>query len=416
MKNVYVIGIAYTKVKKWKDKSHRDLVREAYLEALKDTGLENGNQVESIYFGSCFLPSWGQDVIRGQVILMPLIMDGSLPSRLPILNVENGCATGAVAFQGAVKDVALGLTHLSLAVGVDKMFIPDNPELTTSQYSRGIDQMNPEEWMAVYQSMAQKLGSKFELSPDRTMFMDTYAMQAQYHMKKYGVTKWQLACAAAKSHNNASLNPKAQYQFKLTPQEAFDDYVVSEPLTRAMCAPIADAAAAVLVCSEEFLRNMPSAVQSRAVRVAATTLSSGYYRDFDEPSLSRIAADKAYAMAGVGPKDMDLCELHDATVFGEIYHSEMLRLCPEGKGGELAESGESSLQGRIPLNTSGGLISKGHPVGATGITMLHELTTQLRGEAGERQVKNAEFGIMENGGGVVGVEEASCVVTILQKI
>ena len=417
MKSVYVLGAYTTPIKKWGEKTHRDLVREAYLGVLNDAGLENGDLIESVWSGNAMLPSWGQNMIRGQVCLTPLIREGLLPERLPFFNVEGGCATASLAFQGAWRDIMAGISQVSLAVGFEKVYIPDNKALTFSQFNSGIDQMNPQEWRDVYEEVAKTTGTKFELSNDRTMFMDTYGMQARYHMWKYGTTQRQIAIAAAKNHCNGSLNPNAQYKFKMTPDEVLADRPVTYPLTRAMCAPVADGAAAAILCSEEFYNNLPAGeVKNRCVKVAACCLTSGKYRSPDEPSLSRVAADKAYQIAGIGPQDIDLAEVHDAVAFGEIFQAEMLRFCPEGEGGKLVESGETRIEGKIPINTSGGLIAKGHPIGATGLSMIYELTSQLRGEAGERQVKDPEFAIAENGGGIVGLEEAACSVIILQKI
>ena len=245
--------------------------------------------------------------------------------------------------------------------------------------------------------------------------MDTYALQAKYHMWRYGTTQHQIAFGASKNHHNGSLNPKAQYQFEVPLDDVLADRLVSYPLTRSMCAPIGDGAAAALICSKEYLKELPIEVQNRAVRVAASVLTSGKLRSPDEPSLSKVAADRAYAMAGVAPGDMNVGEIHDATSFCEIYQAEMLGFCPVGQGGLFVESGATGLEGPIPLNTSGGLVSKGHPVGATGLSMIYELVVQLRGEAGPRQVKEAEWAIQENGGGVVGLEEAACSVIILHQ-
>jgi acetyl-CoA acetyltransferase len=182
-----------------------------------------------------------------------------------------------------------------------------------------------------------------------------------------------------------------------------------------MCSPLGDGAAAAILCSEAALAHFPPAARARAVRVRTCELSGGKYRALDEPGLSRIAADKAYARTGLKPQDIDLVELHDATSFCEIYQLEMLRLCPDGQGGRMVESGQTTLGGALPVNVSGGLVSKGHPVGATGLSMVHEVCLQLRGEAGPRQVKDARIGLVENGGGVMGFDEAACVVTILEK-
>jgi acetyl-CoA acetyltransferase len=253
------------------------------------------------------------------------------------------------------------------------------------------------------------------MAPGRTVYMDTYAMQAAWHMKTYGTTQRQIAVGAAKNHHHGSLNPKAQYQFQLTVEEVLADREISWPLTRAMCSPLGDGAAAAILCSEAALANFSQEARSRAVKVRTIELSGGKYRALDEPGLSRIAADKAYARTGLNPQDIDLIELHDATSFCEIYQLEMLRLCPIGQGGRLVESGETALGGRLPVNVSGGLVSKGHPVGATGLSMVHEMCLQLRQEAGPRQVSRASLGLIENGGGVLGFDEAACAVTILEK-
>ena len=197
--------------------------------------------------------------------------------------------------------------------------------------------------------------------------------------------------------------------------EVLADREISWPLTRAMCSPIGDGAAAALLCSEAALANFPPAARARAVKIRTSQLSGGKYRALDEPGLSRIAADKAYARSGLTPSDIDCVELHDATSFCELYQLEMLRLCPQGQGGRFVESGATALGGSLPVNMSGGLVSKGHPVGATGLSMVYETCLQLRGEAGARQVKNARIGLIENGGGVMGFDEAACAVHILER-
>jgi acetyl-CoA acetyltransferase len=201
----------------------------------------------------------------------------------------------------------------------------------------------------------------------------------------------------------------------MTVDEVMNDRPVSFPLTRAMCAPIGDGGAAAVLCSTDYLKSLPANVQARAIKLKATALTGGKYRNLDEPSLSYHAARKAYAVAGIAPSDVDVAEVHDATAFCEIYQSEMLGFCDIGKGGAFVESGATGPGGAVPINTSGGLVSKGHPVGATGLSMVYELVTQLRGEAGERQVPNARIGLAENGGGVVGLEEAACAITILER-
>ncbi len=415
MKNVYIIGAFSTQFKKWPEKTFKELTKDAFLGVLKDAEMKDGSEIESVYFGNCVMHNWGQGMTRGQVCFIPIVREGLLPERVPIINVEGACATGSLALHGAWKDILSGLSNVSLAIGVEKMFIPDNQDLTFKQYSEAVDKFNMEETIAVYKQAGEKIGKDFLTGPDRTIAMDTYAMQAQYHMWKYGTTQRQIAISASKNHNFSALNPIAQYQFELTIEQVLEDRMVSYPFTRSMCAPIGDGAAAALVCSEEYLNNLPKAVKARAVKIKACVLTNGKYRDYDEPGLSKAAADKAYQMAGISPQDIDVAEVHDATSFCEIYQSEMMGFCPIGGGGKFIESGASMLGGKIPINTSGGLVSKGHPVGATGLSMNYELITQLRGEAEARQVKNAEFSLQENGGGIIGFEEMICSVIILQK-
>jgi len=416
MRDVYVIGAYSTQFKKWPEKSHKDLTRDAYLGVLADAGMTNGDAIQFGWFGNCGMAGWGQPNIRGQVCFIPLVREGLFPERVPIINVEGACATASMAFHGAWKDIRSGESEVSLSIGVEKTYKPDaDPEEVLRGFKAGMDNFDPEPAFETCRLAAEVCGRKFEPGAGRTIFMDIYAMQAAWHMWRYGTTARQIAIACSKNHHHGALNPKAQYRFEVPVEQALADRMVADPLTRSMCAPIGDGAAAAILCSADYLRDLPAAVRDRAVKVKATTFTGGKYRAFDEPGLSRMAVDRAYQAAGVGPGDIDVAEVHDATSFCEIYQSEMLRFCPEGEGGKLAESGETSLGGRLPVNTSGGLVSKGHPVGATGLSMLYELVTQLRGEAGPRQVKNAEFALQQNGGGSLGFEEAACSVIILQK-
>jgi acetyl-CoA acetyltransferase len=360
--------------------------------------------------------SWGQRNIRGQVCFTPLVRDGLFPERVGMINVEGGCATASMAFQGAVRDVVSGHTQVSLAIGVEKTFVPNDPAKTLEIFEGGIDQCDPEEWRAYYRAAGEAAGKPFDTGGEGgTLFMDTYAMQAAYHMKHHGSTREQIAFAASKNHAMGALNPKAQYRFEVSQQQALDDRMVSWPLTRSMCSPIGDGAAAALVCSGEWLRQQPMAVQERAVAVRASVLTGGKYRALDEVSLAHVAAQRAYQQAGLTPQDIQLAEVHDATSFCELYQAEMLGFCPIGQGGNYVASGATTIAGERPINLSGGLVSKGHPVGATGLSMLYELSTQLRGEAGERQARHADIAMAENGGGVIGFDEAACAITILQR-
>jgi acetyl-CoA acetyltransferase len=415
MRQAHIIGAYSTRFKKWPDRSFKNLGREACLGALTDAEMDRGEDIGFVHFSTSGMHHWGQFAIPGQVCLIPLVQEGLLPERVPIVNVEGACASGSLAFNGAFKEILSGQSELALAVGVEKVFWPDDPARTFAMYEGGTDTFDPQEFLTTYRETARACGRTFEPAPGRTVFMDTYAIQACYHMWRYGTTQGQLALAASKNHDNGSLNPKAQYRFKVSVEEVLADRLVSYPFTRSMCSPVGDGAAAVLLCSDEYLEGLSPKVRGRAVRVAASALASGKYRLPDEQGLSHVAAQRAYDAAGVGPEDIDVAEVHDATSFCEIYQAEMLGFCPVGEGGRFIESGATTREGKIPINTSGGLVSKGHPIGATGLSMIYELAAQLRGEVGARQVNGAEFALQENGGGVIGLEEAACSVVILHK-
>ncbi len=415
MKDVYVIGAYSTRFKKWPDKSGKELTRDALVGVLEDAGLDEANMIESAFFSNCGMGViWDQDLVRGHCMFAPMVEEGLFPERVPIFNVEGACATGSMAFHLAWKDILSGLHQVSLAIGMDK-FYHDDMNRVMEAFQHGIDREDKETLMKEYHAVAEECGRTFDFGPGRSIFMDTYAMQACWHMWKWGTTQEQIAEGASKNHYHGSLNPKAQYQFEVPVQKVLEDYEVSYPLTRSMCSPIGDGAAACLLCSESFLKGLPSEVQERAVKVRASAMTAGRHRPIADPSLSKWAADKAYALSGLGPGDIDVAEVHDATSFCEIYQVEMMGFCPMGKGGEFVGSGQTALDGRIPVNTSGGLVSKGHPIGATGLSMMYEIANQLRGEAGPRQIKDARVGLIENGGGVISVEEFACGVTILEK-
>jgi acetyl-CoA acetyltransferase len=414
MDDVFIIGSFSTEFGRWLNKDHRALAGEAVRGVLGDAGLSDGQAVGQAYFGNCLLHVSGQTMIRGQACLSPLMEEGVLPERLPIANVEGACATGSLALHLAWKDVLSGQTDLALAIGVEKLYDPSAPGQMLKEIGGGFDRFDQERWLNEYRDLAARSGAAWAPSSDRSVAMDTYGVQASYHMHRYGTTREQIAIAAAKNHAHGSLNPKAQYRFRMTKEEVLADRPVSGPLTRAMCAPIGDGAAAAIVCSQQRLRSFPEETRGRAVRIRASAVSGGKHRAPDEPSLSRVAGDRAYDIASLGPDDVDLAEVHDATSFCEVYQMEMLRFCAEGDGGRFIESGATALGGKLPVNTSGGLVSKGHPIAATGLSMVSEVVAQLRGEAEGRQVEGAKIGLIENGGGVIGLEEAVCAVTILE--
>ncbi len=415
MSDAYLIGGFSSDFGKRPDDSYKDITREAYLGVLGDAGIGDGAEIEVCWFGNTTMYVEGQGNVRGQVCMTPLVRDGLFPERVPVINVENACATGSTALAGAVKDVKAGDVDLALVICAEKLFDPVTGRGKFEAFNGAIDQFDANEWQDYYAAAGETAGKPFETGPDRTVFMDTYAMQACHHMKEHGTTQRQFAMAAAKTHNFGADNSRAQYRFRMTPEEVLGDREISFPLTRSMCAPMGDGAASLLVCSESYLKNCPPGLRDRAVRVKGMGMAGGKYRSLDEPGLTYVAAAKAYSAAGLTAMDVDVAEVHDATSFSEVYQAEMMGFCNIGDGGKLVEDGETHLGGRIPMNTSGGLISKGHPIGATGAAMMVEVMEQLRGEAGDRQVKNASIGLIENGGGVIGFDEAVGVVTILER-
>jgi acetyl-CoA acetyltransferase len=242
--------------------------------------------------------------------------------------------------------------------------------------------------------------------------MDVYGFAARQHMRKFGSTPEQLAIIASKNHWHSSLNPNAQYTFTVTPEQVLADRMVTWPLTRGMCAPIGDGAASAILCGLDTVKRL--GLMSQAVKIRASILGSGRERSFDDIDIGERLSKLAYEKSGLGPSDMHLAEVHDATAYGELHQAEALGFCKEGEGGILAESGATKIGGKIPINPSGGLESRGHPIGASGLAQIHELVTQLRSAAGQRQVQGAKIAIAENGGGALGQEEAAMCIHILE--
>ncbi|QBJ97322.1 thiolase family protein [Rhodococcus sp. ABRD24] len=424
MRDAFLVGISTLPFGRYLDVSFRELAGRAVDSLVEDSGLgvQVMGEVESAWFGNCFLGTHGQNNVRGQMVLVELMDAGVLPQRMPVTNVEAACATGSFTVHGAAREVMCGHVDVSLALAVEKVVLPNAGVDDTArqrmfaQFDGATDQLTYERFLGSYTRAAAEIGQEFAPAPDRSLFMDTYALQALAHMHRYGTTVAQIAAGAAKNHTYGSENPFAQYRFPMTPQQVLDDRLVSAPLTRAMCAPISDGAAAALVVSGDWLAGQDAAIRERAVRIKGFAASGGTYRrGSGEPTLSYEAARKAYAVADITPGDIDVAEVHDATSFGEILQVEMLGLCEQGQGGPFVADGATGPGGIVPTNTSGGLVSKGHPVGVTGLSMINELVVQLRGEAAERQVEGARIAVAENGGGVLGLEEAVCAVTVLER-
>ncbi len=464
MRDVYIIGVDTIKFGKHMDKSIKDLAIKAATGCLKDAALEK-KDIQAVWFSNAGWGERGQMTIRGQVALKGMGIEG-----IPITNVENACAGGSTALHHAWYGVAGGLYDVTMAVGAEKLYF-SNKNLVFFGFLGGIDIENvlniaktlsvfslteeekakAEMFKQKYQKtkeagdngmkkakakeskwkeyrdkitsfivLAEKIGydTVWQLakltSGDHSPFMDVYGFAARQHMKKYGSTVEQLAIIASKNHFNSTLNPNAQYCFEVPVGKVLSDRIVSWPLTRAMCAPIGDGAASAILCSEDMVKKL--GLTSQAVKIRASILGSAIRTSFDSdiPEIGERLSKQAYEKAGVGPQDINVAEVHDASAFGEVVQAENLGFCPRGEGGIFAEKGETSLKGRIPINPSGGLISRGHPIGASGLAQVHELVTQLRGRAGRRQVKNARLALAENGGGALGTEEAAMCVHILE--
>jgi len=408
--DVYLVGVGMTALGKHLDKSVKQLAAEAVTEALADAGLDR-EAIQAAWFCNTRQGALeGQHGVRGQASLRAYGFEG-----IPIFNTDNACASSSSGLLQAFAAVKAGLFDIALVVGAEKMNYPDKRvemfEAFKGSWDRDLAEQHISALLALGEGVDVPAGA--EPAPERSVFMDIYAAQARLHMKAFGTTQRQIAAVAAKNHTHSVLNDKAQYRFPMTVDEVLDDRLIVWPVTRAMCAPMSDGAGALIVASEAAVRRMGSA---RAVRIRGIAGSSSSDRSATEfeRHLTRVAALRCYEMAGVGPEAIDVAELHDASAIAEIIHSENVGFCGYGEGGAFVESGASTLGGRLPINVSGGLLSKGHPIGATGAIQIVELVTQLRDEAGPRQVAGARMGLAENGGGFHGLEEAACIVTLLE--
>ncbi len=410
MTDVYIVGIGMTAFGRFLDKSVKQLTAEALEEALEDSGLDR-SAIEAAFFANTAQGVVeGQHLVAGQIALRAAGLQG-----IPVTNVENACATASTALNAAYAFVKSGQGEVALAIGAEKMNSEDRVR-SFAIFDGAWDVHSAEKTISRLEELAAGTprptggGSNGK----RSVFMDVYAALARYHMHRFGTTREDIAAVSAKNHTHSVHNPKAQYRTAMTVAEVLSGREISWPLTLPMCAPISDGAAAAIVCSGEKVRQLGL---GRAVRIAASTIGSGSDREPDdlERHICRRAAKRAYEIAGLGPSDMNVAEVHDATAFAEIQQVEALGFCAIGEGGRLAREGETALGGRIPVNPSGGLESRGHPIGTTGLAQVYELVTQLRGEAGPRQVQDARVGIAENGGGFHGIEEATACITILQR-
>jgi acetyl-CoA acyltransferase len=380
MSDVYVLGIDMLKFGRYPDLDVPALGARAALLALDDAGLRI-QDMQALYCGNLLQAS----AMVGQRILQEIGQTG-----IPVTNSSNACATGATAFREGWTAIKAGIYDLVLVVGVEQM--GKAGLLGGGGGSRGI----PKEGL---------LGS--QLMPA------VFAEAGMEHTRKYGTTFEQFAMVSVKNHHHSTRNPKSMYQMETPLEQVMSAEMIAYPNTKLMCSVNVDGAAAAVLASERKARELG---MRRAVRVAASALTSDPWteRDLVMPDVNtctRRAAKQAYEMAGVGPEDLDLVELHDCFATAEILHYENLGLCADGEAGKLIDERETWHGGRIPVNVSGGLLSKGHPLGATGVANVYEVCTHLRGEAGARQVPDAKLGLTH----VIGLGSA-CGIHILESV
>ncbi|MEH6580867.1 MAG: thiolase family protein [Halioglobus sp.] len=411
MNTIYVCGVGMTAFGRHPEKSIKQLCREAVSSALKDANGELGD-VEAAYFSSSTTSYLqGQNFVPGQIALRDMGFEG-----IPMYNVENACASGSSAFNLAAQALRAGDQDIVLAVGVEKMFIEDKARMF-SVFDSGWDietlEQNKENLLALGRGMDVPEGTTS--NKPYSVFMEVYAAFSRQHMNTFGTTQRQIAAVCAKNHCHSLHNANAQFRDAYTIEQVLAAPPITYPLTLPMCAPISDGSAAVILCSETGLKKLGAG--NRAIKILASIVQTGTQRDSADYGnhITAIAARKMYEKAGIGAEDVDVAEVHDATAMGEIIQSENLQLVPFGEAGPAAERGDFTIGGRVPINPSGGLESRGHPISATGLAQIHELVTQLRGEAGARQVDGARVAVQENGGGLYGYEEAVAVVNMFAR-
>lgn len=409
MSGVYVTGVGMTPLGKL-GLTVKEMSKDAVTAALADAGVEL-KDIQAAWFANTRQGALeGQHGIRGQVALR-----GAGFNAIPIFNTDNACASSSSALFQATCAIESGFCDLAIVVGAEKMVYPEERRADMFTAFRGSTdiELAPLHFQRLADAASGLTVPEGPPSSGHSVFIDMYAHQARIHMKLFGTTQRQIAAVAAKNHWNSQYNPDAQYRFPMTVEEVLADRRVAWPLTRAMCAPMSDGAAALVLASAAFVRRTSA---KRTVRICGIGVSSGTDRAPEDyrHHLTRTAAMHAYERAGVGPQEIGIAELHDATAIAELIQCENVGFCDYGCAGEMAERGETAMSGPMPINVSGGLLSKGHPIAATGALQIVELVKQLRGEAGDRQVAlRRPYALAENGGGFYGVEEAACVVTIL---
>ncbi len=379
MREVAVIGVGMIPFGKYPDRSLADLGWPAVKAALKDAGIER-KQVEAAYCGTAL-----GGMMAGQRILGKIGMTG-----IPITNVENACSSSSTAMRQAVMAVRSGEYEVVLVIGVEKL----------TKFGGGTLPLETEDWEVT-----------------QGMVMPTlYAMRAQRYMYEFGLTPQQLAGVSVKNRANGALNPDAQMKKPVTVEEVLASRPIADPFTLLQCCPTGDGAAAVIVCSGAFARQ----VKSNPIWVRASDMVSGIYtpgyRDMTIPEITLRGSKEAYEEAGLGPEDVDVAEVHDAFSIAELLYYEAFGFCAHGDAGHYLDSGATKIGGKVAVNPSGGLLAKGHPIGATGAAQIVEIVRQLRGECGARQQPNARVGISHaTGGGITGFDHGVCSIHIFSR-
>lgn len=388
MRKVFVIGVGIVKFGKFPERGIRRMGEEVLLDVLKDAGAKPSD-IQSAYVGCQNTACDDTLMMTGQIALEQAGIVG-----IPITHCVNACGSGSNAFREAWLAIKSGVYDVVLALGIEKMSSPLLPQAM----------------------LAGKLGGgDSELEGAYGLFAPgIFGMFAKRHMEEYGTTREQIAKVAVKNRQHASLNPRAQYPYPTTLEEVLSSRVVADPITVLESSPISDGAAAAILVSEDAVKRF----EGKPVEVIASAHVSGTYavRNILEIDTTKRAAEMAYEMAGVGPEDIDVAEVHDCFSIAEIMHYEDLGFCPKGEGGRFIDSGAPYLGGQKPVNTSGGLIAKGHPLGATGIAQIAEIVFQLRGTAGKRQVQGARIGLTHNGGGFRKADIGAVCVHIFKKV
>jgi len=388
MRKVVIGGVGMTSFGKFLERNLKSLAEESVSLALKDARV-SVNDVDRVFFGNAAAGVvTGQEMIRAQSSLRNTGLDGK-----PMFNVENACASGSSALHLAWLSVASGQAETALVVGVEKLSHEDKA-VSFGAFAKAVDLEEP-----FPEGVTTGTGS---------LFMDLYAAKARKWMEKTGADASDFARVVVKSRRAGSLNPHAQFRSETSIDEVLASRMVSDPLTLFMCSSIGDGGAAVFICSEDYAAKR----DIRPVFIRASSIVSAKADGTGELVAVR-AARATYEEAGIGPSDVHVVELHDASAPAELIHYENLGLCAPGDAPKLIRSGDTDIGGRVSVNPSGGLLSRGHPVGATGVAQIVELTQQLRGKAGARQRPGAKVALAENNGGQLAGDSAVALVTIL---